>query len=116
MSQMDRVIAMCNEGIQYPQNLPPTEHLDHVLSSYFQQLNKHHQLLFCREGGSRLTFRTLDHNGKGSCDTIVLLEPALTLHITLAFWSIPVNSLEDLRYHLGIQPRAERLDPRCRFL
>ena len=60
---MNSIFAMCNEGIQYPLNLSRSEYLDHVLSSYFAQLNEHQQRLFSKEGESALKFRDLDNDG-----------------------------------------------------
>ncbi len=36
--------------------------------------------------------------------------------LALAFWNTTIQSLEKLNSHLGIEPRADYLDPRCRFL
>ena len=63
---MDRIIAMCNEGIQYPLNLSQSEYLDYVLLSYFAQLNEHQQRLFSKEGESDINFRDLDNDGEST--------------------------------------------------
>lgn len=64
---MDQLSTACTECRQYPWNLPDREHLDYVLSSYFQKLNEHQPRLFTDEKDAELTFRDFDNGGKSSC-------------------------------------------------
>lgn len=61
---MDQLIASCNQGLQYPQNLPTGEYLDYVLESYFHKLDENESRLFSSESDSELTFLDLDHDGE----------------------------------------------------
>ena len=60
---MDQLIASCNQGLQYPQNLPPGEYLNYLLESYFRRLNENELRLFSSESDSELTILDFDHDG-----------------------------------------------------
>lgn len=111
---MEQVIEMCNGSRYYPRNLSDKEYLDYVLESYLQKLNEHQSRLFSSEQSSELICRDLDQAGLSSCETIPLCYSANIL--APAFWNTPIRTSESLDSHLGLKPRANSLDPRCRFL
>ncbi|KAL9635648.1 MAG: hypothetical protein Q9204_002553 [Flavoplaca sp. TL-2023a] len=94
---MDQIIEICHESESYPQNLSDNEHLEYVLSSYFQKLNDHRSRLFSNEQDSQVICRDLDYAGR-------------------AFWNTTIRTVKSLNSHLGLEPRANTLDPRCRFI
>ena len=69
---MDQLIASCDQGLQYPQNLPTGEYLDYLLDSYFHKLNDNERRLFSSESESELTFLDFDHDGEGLYSGILL--------------------------------------------
>ena len=69
---MDQLIASCNQGLQYPQNLPTGEYLDYLLESYFRKLNENELRLFSPESDSKLTLLDFDHEGEGLYSRIFL--------------------------------------------
>ena len=112
---MDELIQVCNESRNYPQNLSNSEHLEYVLSSYFQKLNDHQLRLFSNEQDSEVICRDLDHAGLSTGGTTRLIHET-TNSVSLAFWNTTLRTAASLKSHLGLEPRAKTLDPRCRFM
>lgn len=69
---MDRLIAVCNDGLQYPLTLSPTHYPEYVLLLLLQQLNLNQHRLFSTEEKSELTFRDLDNDGESKLATFVI--------------------------------------------
>lgn len=72
---MDRLIAICNDGMQYPLNLSPTDYPEYVLLLVLQQLNLNQHRLFSSEEKSELNFRDLDNDGESQLPTIPPISP-----------------------------------------
>ena len=111
---MDQIIKICNESRSYPQNLSNNEHLEYILSAYFQKLNDHESRLFSNEQDSEVICRDLDQAGQSTCETILIFPS--TYSLALAFCNTTIRTGESLNSHFGLEPCAKTLDPRCRFL
>lgn len=66
---MDELRTMYAEGLNFPMNMSQTNHLDYVLSYYFDQLDQHQERLFSPEQDADLSFREPDSSGKGNFAT-----------------------------------------------
>ncbi len=72
---MDQLIAVCNNGVQFPLNLSPTDHPEYVLLLFLQQLNLNQHRLFSSEEKSELNFLDLDHDGESQLAIIPSISP-----------------------------------------
>lgn len=82
---MDQLIASCNQGLQYPQNLPTGEYLGYLLESYFHKLNENELRLFSSGSDSELTFLDFDHDGQSLYSRTLPAWPWLTLTFHFSF-------------------------------
>ena len=76
-SAMDELISSCNQGSQYPQNLPTKEYLDYFLESYFHKLNENQLRLFSPDTDSELVFLDFDNDGESLCSSIFYSDDSL---------------------------------------
>lgn len=103
---MDQLIAICNDGLQYPLNLSPTDYPEYVLLLFLQQLNLNQHRLFSTEEKSELIFRDLDNDGESKLATFVVCRQMIAGVLTK---SVPLL-LQTTRLHFLRMTHADEGD------
>ncbi|KAL9038512.1 MAG: hypothetical protein Q9214_005250 [Letrouitia sp. 1 TL-2023] len=94
---MDRVLALCNDAVNYSLHTTPSYESTALLDRFSLRLKRYEHRLFCSEANAAVNFWDFENGGS-------------------EFLHTQVKDVTGLKSHFRIAPVLEMKDPCCRFL